>query len=154
MHKREIIATLLTTSNELDAMNMFKEADVLTRAAEMLGDWGPTDPEFNPDNEATEEGFLREKQYDEEEKIRRQMQNEEALMALDAKMLELQQKPNPTQEDIEELERLMKYRYGPDFDENDVKFPMSEDEFVQDLIDAGADIPELPVDENNPFADE
>jgi len=152
MQKREIIATLLMTSNELDALAMYAEADVLTRAAQTLDTWGPTDPEFNPDNLATEMGFIGEDKYLQEQAAEQELRNEEALMELEARLNELQNNPNPTQEDINELERLLEYRYGPDFDENNVKYPLSEQKFLQDLTDAGADI--RTPDENDPFADE
>lgn len=152
MQKREIIATLLTISNELDSFKMYEDADVLTRAAQTLDAWGPTDPEFNPDDMATVDGFLGEERYEREQQADREFRNEEALMALEARLSELQTKPNPTLEDIEEFERLMKYRYGPDFDENNVQYPMGEEKFVQALENAGADI-QVP-DENDPFANE
>lgn len=154
MQKREIIATLLDVSNELDSLGMYVEADVLTRAAQMTG-LGPTDVEFNPDNDAVEHGMLGEERYERENAALREMHNEEALMELEARIEELKRNPAPTGEDIEELERLLNYRMSPDFDSQNVQMPKSnsESDFAQDLAAAGADVVS-PSGEFDPFADE
>ena len=154
MQKREIIATLLDVSNELDSLGMYEEADVLTRAAQLTG-LHPTDVEFNPDNDAVEHGMLGEERYEREEAALREMRNEEALMELEARIEELKRNPAPTEEDIQELEQLLNYRMSPDFDSQNVQWPkaQTESDFAQDLAAAGADVAP-PSNEHDPFADE
>lgn len=151
MKKREIIATLIEVSDDLDNMGLFSEADQLTRVAQYFGELEPTDYEFNPDNDGTEHGFLGEDQYERDNLLLRQMQQEEALEGLDSRIEELKNIPHPTEKDLAELSELLDYRMGKDFNPNAVEWPRDnkESEFIKNLSDAGADI----VGEEDPFRD-
>lgn len=142
MKRKEVVAALINISDDLDSMGMFDDADSLTRFAQFFGELGASDVESNPDNDATEHGFMGEHQYDKEQKLMHQMNNEDALMGLDARIQEMQNKPAPTLEEIQELESLLDYRMGGDFDPSNVSFPKKHDEsqFVNELQDAGADV--------------
>lgn len=145
MKKREIIATLIEVSNDLDSMGMFAEADILTKTAESFGTLSPFDPEANPDNSATEYGFLGEEQYEKElEGMRtmRALEEEEALIQLESRINEIRSNPYPTQEDLQELEQLLDAKN---------RTP-NENDFAARLQDAGAKISE--PDLNDPFRDE
>ena len=153
MKKKEVIATLIEMSNELDSLGLFQDADTLTRVAENFGALHPTDIEANPDNLAAEHGFLGEAQYNQDQNAMRDLHNEDTLMELEARIEALKRNPQPTQEDIEELDRLLDYRMGGDFDSNNVQWPQAkkdESQFVQDLQSAGANV----IDPNDPFRDE
>lgn len=152
MKRREIIATLIEISNDLDSMGMFVEADVLTKTAESFGNLSPFDPEANPDNDATEAGFLGEEAYEKEQAAMQALRNEETLMELEARIEELKRNPRPTHEDLVELDRLLDYRMGQSFDSANVTMPGKETEFTTRLQDAGADVSE--PDLNDPFRDE
>lgn len=152
MKRREIIATLIEVSNDLDSMGMFAEADVLTKTAESFGHLSPFEPEANPDNDATEAGFLGEEQYEKEQEAMQALRNEETLIELEARIEELKRNPRPTHEDLVELDRLLDYRMGQSFDSANVTIPGKETEFATRLQDAGADVSE--PDLNDPFRDE
>jgi len=154
MKRKEVIATLIEVSNDLDNMGLFKEADVLTRMAESFGNLHPTDFEFNPDNAATEHGFLGEMKYDAEQKAMHEMRNDDALMELENRINELKNNPAPTARDLHELDDLLEYRMSADFDQGNVRWPHkpNESQFVKELSDAGAKV--IEPDLNDPFRDE
>jgi hypothetical protein len=142
MKRKEVIATLIHISDDLDSMGMFDDADSLTRFAQAWGELGMHDVESNPDNDAAEHGFMGEHQYEQEQKLMNEMNNEDALMTLDARIKELQHKPAPTMEEIHELESLLDYRMGDGFDSSNVSSPHKHDEsgFVNELQNAGAKV--------------
>jgi hypothetical protein len=150
MKVREIIATLIDVSNDLDAMEMFDDADVLTKTAQFFGDLGVSEPESNPDNDAAEYGFRNEDAFDAEQLARRDMENEDKLMYLESRINELKNKSYPTEDDLNELERLLDYRYGPNFDSQNVDVPTNEKDFSRVLENAGADVQNKDI---NPFED-
>lgn len=150
MKVREIIATLIDVSNDLDAMEMFEDADVLTKTAQFFSDLDVSDSEFNPDNDATEYGFINEDSYDAEQLARRDMENEDKLMYLESRINELKNKSYPTEDDLNELEQLLDYRYGPNFDFQNVDVPTNERDFSRVLENAGADVQNKDI---NPFED-
>jgi hypothetical protein len=152
MKRKEIIATLIEVSNDLDNIGLVDEADILTKTAQSFGELSPSEPEFNPDNDATEQGFLGQDDYDREREIMDALRNEDTLMELDARIEELKLKQAPTNEDLEELDKLLDYRMGPSFDPNNVRMPQDELQFVENLKDAGADISEPDLDD--PFRGE
>lgn len=150
MKRREVIATLIEMSNEMDAIGLFDEADMLTRVAQSFGTLNPTDPEYNPDNSASEHGFLGE--LDEMERAKNELSNEDALMALDARIEELKNNPFPSEDDLKELEALLDHRMSPLFNPDEVNFSPKNDtsRFLKELQDAGADI----VNQDDPFRNE
>lgn len=152
MKRKEIIATLIEVSNDLDNIGMVEEADILTKTAESFGDLSSFDPENNPDNDATELGFLGQDDYDREAEAMEALRNEDTLMALDARIEELKRKQAPTNEDLEELDRLLDHRMNPSFDPNKAQMPQDESSFIENLQDAGAQIQE--PDLNDPFKDQ
>lgn len=152
MKRKEIIATLIEVSNDLDSMGLINEADILTKTAESFGDLSPFEPEFNPDNQATEHGFLGQDDYEREKEAMDSLRNEDTLMVLDARIEELKLKQAPTNEDLEELDKLLDYRLGDAFDKNNVQMPQDASKFMENLQNAGAEIHE--PDLSDPFRNE
>ncbi len=150
MKKREVIATLIEMSNEMDTIGLFDEADMLTRVAQSFGDLSPIELEANPDNLASEHGFLGE--MDEMERAKHELSNEEALMDLDARIEEIKNNPYPSEEDLQELEILLDSRMSSSFNPDKTDFSPKKDEsqFLKELQDAGADV----LSPENPFANE
>lgn len=130
MNKREIIATLIEVSNDLDSMGMFAEADVLTKTAEMFGDLRPSDFESNPDNAASEAGFLGEDAYNQ------QMLDEEQIMNDEARLRGLTDKQEPSESDLAELDALLNAKFNSQH-HHPIK---DESDFASRLQDAGADL--------------
>lgn len=135
MKKREIIATLIDVSNDLDSIGMFAEADILTKTAESFGNLSPIEPESNPDNDATEYGLLAQEPFVED------LERENALIEMEERIAELQNNQHPTNEDLLELEKLL-----------NVKTEMSKNNFFTRLQDAGAEV--IHQDLNDPFRNE
>jgi hypothetical protein len=167
MKKREIIATLIEVSNELDNLGMFDEADALTKTAQFFGDMS-NEPELNPDEFGVDYGFVQGDEYDQhqaimemmrkedEEKrntdesnhqaIMDMMREEDVLKARERRIRELSNTDHPTEEDLRELDNLLKNNVSsnPTQDESD---------FIKRLQDAGAQLPD-DNDETNPFRGE
>jgi len=136
MKNREIIATLLEVSNDLDSMGQYDDANLLTKVAQYFTS---SDPESNPDNLATEHGFLGHDEDTERQRVMEELNREDEIIQLDAKIHELSTKMAPTEEDIVELGRLLDVKSQFNSGASG-QSPQAESDFVQNLQNAGAEV--------------
>jgi len=118
MDIRQIIASVLEIANELDSEGHFTLADKLTSAARTAG-W----PEENEHEYRSEQWLLGEDKFEQEQAAMHEVNNSMTHDEIRDRLHVLQNKPNPTGEDVDELEKILEYLNHPDFDPNNVQWP-------------------------------
>lgn len=99
MERRVAVAKLVEIANILDEQNMAEEADIVTRVAmDMM-------PSFNPDDPATDYLLAQADEYEDQQRMMRELAVQEAL----DRLVQINAMENPSEEALAEYSSIVEF---------------------------------------------